>query len=419
MRIARSFVPTLVSLVSVAVALACVATTAFGETTVMAPAVEAKTADNALRIGKGCALADGTQYAVLAQSVVIPTVSPAVALSDGTKLADLTSVITQGTLTGLAKSIQSTSIFYTQQSKLDALGNVIGWSYHDGDLLAPLGRTPFQFAAPNFVKASCVKRLLVTLAVADVCALGGAETLVPGSVNLWIPSNGSRYATAGLAAKVPGIALPPILIVNRDLVANPMSATCGAGLDATVTPSAADIDANLRIPGIWGLPPASGTADSVPVIEYYNASLDHYFITWVSDEIAKLDAGDVIKGWTRTGRIFRTYKTPQAGTSQVCRFYIPPALGDSHFFGRGAAECAATAQKNPSFVLEDNDFMNMYLPNAGVCPANTAPIYRVFSNRTDANHRYLTDTLTRNEMVTKGWLAEGDGPDLVVMCAPQ
>jgi hypothetical protein len=29
---------------------------------------------------------------------------------------------------------------------------------------------------------------------------------------------------------------------------------------------------------------------------------------------------------------------------------------------------------------------------------------------------YRTDL--RGEMVAKGWLAEGDGPDLVVMCAP-
>ena len=63
--------------------------------------------------------------------------------------------------------------------------------------------------------------------------------------------------------------------------------------------------------------------------------------------------------------------------------------------------------------------MHMFLPNVGVCPANTTPIYRVFSNRPDANHRYMTDTATRDQMVARGWLAEGDGADRVVMCAPQ
>jgi hypothetical protein len=154
------------------------------------------------------------------------------------------------------------------------------------------------------------------------------------------------------------------------------------------------------------------------VVEYYNASLDHYFISWVPDEIAKLDAGTVIKGWTRTGKALKTYTTKQTGTSPVCRYYIPPGLGDSHFFGRGVTECTSTGAKNPSFVLEDPAFMQMFLPTLGVCPVNTTQVYRVFSNRADANHRYMTDKATRDQMVAKGWLPEGDGPDLVVMCQP-
>jgi hypothetical protein len=63
--------------------------------------------------------------------------------------------------------------------------------------------------------------------------------------------------------------------------------------------------------------------------------------------------------------------------------------------------------------------MYMFLPAAGTCPANTTPIYRVFDQRPDTNHRYTTSREVRNTMVAKGWVAEGDGPDLVVMCAPQ
>ncbi len=158
---------------------------------------------------------------------------------------------------------------------------------------------------------------------------------------------------------------------------------------------------------------------STEVVEYYNAALDHYFITWMPNEIAILDAGTTIKGWTRTGYVLRTYTAAQTNTSPICRYYIPPDLGDSHFFGRGTAECMATGQNNPSFTLEDPAFMQMYLPSQGLCPAGTRPIYRVFSNRPDANHRYMGDKAVRDQMVAKGWLAEGDGPDLVVMCAPQ
>ena len=160
-----------------------------------------------------------------------------------------------------------------------------------------------------------------------------------------------------------------------------------------------------------------GAAAPVDVVEYYNATLDHYFITWVAAEQANLDAGNTPTRWTRTGFAFHAYVAAQSGTSPVCRYYLPPVFGDSHFFGRGTAECDATGAAHPAFVLEDPQFMHVYLPAAGTCPAGTTPIYRVFSNRPDANHRYMTDRSVREQMVARGWLAEGDGPDLVVMCS--
>src|SRR6185503_6134884 len=64
--------------------------------------------------------------------------------------------------------------------------------------------------------------------------------------------------------------------------------TCGAGL--------------LDAPGAVRLAvAATGAASPVTIVEFYNAALDHYFITWVPAEIALLDAGTTLKGWTRTG----------------------------------------------------------------------------------------------------------------------
>ncbi len=154
-------------------------------------------------------------------------------------------------------------------------------------------------------------------------------------------------------------------------------------------------------------------------VEYYNATLDHYFITHIVGEIAILDAGVAIKGWIRTGQMFGVFAAAGGDTSPVCRFYIPPGLGDSHFYGRGTAECDATAQKFPSFVNEESQFFHVVLPAGGVCPVGTLSIYRVFSDRADANHRYMIDRAIRDFMVNdRHWLAEGDGPDLVVMCVP-
>jgi hypothetical protein len=113
------------------------------------------------------------------------------------------------------------------------------------------------------------------------------------------------------------------------------------------------------------------------------------------------------------------YATTQTGTSAVCRIYIPPGKGDGHFFGRDAKECDGTMTANPTFILESSTFFYLYLPNLGNCAAATIPVYRVFTNRADANHRYTASRATRDEMVAKGWIAEGDGADTVTMCAPQ
>lgn len=153
------------------------------------------------------------------------------------------------------------------------------------------------------------------------------------------------------------------------------------------------------------------------VIEFYNAALDHYFITWIPAEIAELDAGTRIKGWQRTGQRFRLHTAAQPGVASVCRIYQPPGYGDSHFYGRGTDECNATMARFPKFVLEDAAFMYATLPTTGACPSGMQPIYRVWSNRADSNHRYLTNRALRDDMVKKGWIVEGDGADAVVMCA--
>ncbi len=163
-------------------------------------------------------------------------------------------------------------------------------------------------------------------------------------------------------------------------------------------------------------PPSTGAP--VIAIEFYHAGFDHYFITYVADEIAKLDNGTFV-GWARTGQSFKVYSAAQAGTSAVCRIYIPPGLGNGHFFGRDAKECDGTMAANPTFILESSTFFYLYLPNLGDCAAGTVPVYRVFTNRADANHRYTADRATRDQMVAKGWIAEGDGADTVTMCTPQ
>lgn len=217
-------------------------------TSIKAQASEGLRDDNALRIGHGC---EGDR-GVIAQSVVFPTDAPELTTSDeNVALTDLAEVIAQGSLAGLVQSIQDRSIFAIQDEKVDGNGNGIGFHARSGFLKPNLvGRVPFQFSAPTFVAGSCARRLLVQVAIADLCSVR-PPILEPNKLNLWIPDNGSRFAVAGAAAGVEGIGEPATLIVNRNSVTNPLPDECGAGYDVTLTPSAAQVDRDLPIENYW------------------------------------------------------------------------------------------------------------------------------------------------------------------------
>jgi len=158
--------------------------------------------------------------------------------------------------------------------------------------------------------------------------------------------------------------------------------------------------------------------NQVNVIEYYHPVLDHYFITTLPIEVAVLDAG-VLSGWVRTGQIFHAYAGAVSGTSPVCRFYILPADGDSHFLSASPAECATTKARFPQFLDESDNVMWIALPDptSGACPTGTIPVYRLWNRGVDSNHRYVTDPALRLQMIARGYVPEGYGIG-VAMCAP-
>jgi glucose/arabinose dehydrogenase len=163
---------------------------------------------------------------------------------------------------------------------------------------------------------------------------------------------------------------------------------------------------------------ASEASDRVDVVEYYHAAFDHYFMTSVPAEILALDGG-VLRGWARTGHAFPARASSQPATQELCRFYIPPLQGDSHFFSASRTECDDVARRFPSFVVEAPSGIYMSLPDAtrGECPPSTVPVYRVWNRRADSNHRYTSDISIRDRMVAQGGVAEGYGPAAVALCA--
>ena len=106
----------------------------------------------------------------------------------------------------------------------------------------------------------------------------------------------------------------------------------------------------------------SVSAQPATVVEYYNPSLDHFFVSDLEPDIDALDSGR-IAGWVRTGNITADTTT-------------------------------------------------------GACPAGTIPVYRLWNQRADSNHRYTADLAIKAQMLAKGYVAEGYGPDSVIMCAP-
>ena len=163
---------------------------------------------------------------------------------------------------------------------------------------------------------------------------------------------------------------------------------------------------------------------TVTVVEFYNAALDHYFISINPKEISDLDTG-VHPGWARTGLSFNAYAAANGNASAVCRYYIPPQHGDSHFFSADPNECAAVSERTTSdpnysgYVAEAPNVFYIGLPDTttGACPTGTVPVHRLWNSRADSNHRYTTDMSVVAQMLAKGYVQEGYGPNAVIMCA--
>lgn len=158
-------------------------------------------------------------------------------------------------------------------------------------------------------------------------------------------------------------------------------------------------------------------------VEYYNADLDHYFVTTNSVEQATLDAG-TSGNWQRTGLSFAT-----GGSDPVCRFYgntrIDPASGvpygpNSHFYTVDANECtqlrALYTPNNRSWQYEGIAF-NSTAAHDGQCSDGKLPVYRAYNNGAargiSTNHRLTADHASYLHTVASGWIAEG-----VTMCTP-
>jgi len=100
--------------------------------------------------------------------------------------------------------------------------------------------------------------------------------------------------------------------------------------------------------------PAAETPADATVAEFYNSTLDHYFVTADPAEAAAIDSGAAGAGWTRTGQSWKGWLGgPLPDAAEVCRFYgspdVDPVTGtrrgpNSHFYTLEPSECASVIQ---------------------------------------------------------------------------
>jgi hypothetical protein len=195
---------------------------------------------------------------------------------------------------------------------------------------------------------------------------------------------------------------------------------------------------SYRLEG-WGRPKTGGASSlyftrdiavgtTSPVVEYYAAPTDHYFITAGPTDIATLDPGTAT--WKRSGQGFKAWVNQSdapPGAAPVCRFYASGP--NSHFYTGVAAECqwlkALEAQGRADADANHTVFQGWQfeqiafyalVPTNGQCPGDTVPVYRAYNQRAaenDSNHRFMIDPMMRYAMLASGWADEG-----VQFCSP-
>lgn len=150
------------------------------------------------------------------------------------------------------------------------------------------------------------------------------------------------------------------------------------------------------------------------VVECFNASPGHCFMTADADEIALLDGSGFGGTLVRTGQTFLARDAPAPGADDDCRFFtvafapLGPHFDTSDDFGCDIAE------KNPDRQYEKPGLF-AGLPVAGAC-IGSLPSYRACNDgRSGApNHRYPTSLAIDHDFADdRGWAGEG-----VVFCAP-
>jgi subtilisin family serine protease len=231
-----------------------------------------------------------------------------------------------------------------------------------------------------------------------------AAPMVSGTLSLMLARNVNLTA---------GRALSILTGSTRDFVGGTRCnapSVCGMGrLDAGIAVASTVPSSSVAPPG------------SVPVVEYYRADLDHYFVTASAAEIAYYDTF-LAATWQRTGGMFYAYPsgaTAPPGARAVCR-YSAAGLINSNYWSADPSQCAAVAANAAGGWHEDTPaaFYIEVADASGQCGDGHVPVYRFFDNRRDANQRFTVDRSERRAMQNRAWVEDAGNATGAVFCAP-
>ncbi len=163
------------------------------------------------------------------------------------------------------------------------------------------------------------------------------------------------------------------------------------------------------------------SAQVVTAVEYYNASLNHYFVTVLPNEVGILDGGGLGGAWKRTGYTFDVWPGPGPGRSGICRFFSETY--DTHFYAR-PEECDAlkTDPKYTPYWTFEAVVFDLVIPEAATpsCGTGATKLYRLYNSGQGGgpNHRYTASQKVVASMHAQGWVSEGVGVDVISACLP-